>query len=406
MIFSWADTIDRALLICKTPFYLFAWDPVLEALDEVKVLERKLPVRHWLSFKTHPVKPLIERWRAAGHGIEVVSEYELSAALDAGFDVSKILVNGVAKHSWLPRFEIPGLRVHFDSVRETRCLLDQAVKLSWRVGVRVHVREEYDSDEPNFGGQFGLSAAGVASCSSMLRAAGLEIESVHFHLRSNVSSPQSYRNAIEEVANLCKDNGISPQYLDCGGGFPAPNIQDLANSRSSPLFDLSILGEMLDNVRKAIPSVEEIWFENGRFLTARSGVLVVSVLDVKSRPDSRYLICDGGRTNNALVSDWETHRITTLPQKEGLEVLTTICGPTCMAWDRLRRLELPKAIDVGDHIVWHDAGAYHLPWETHFSMGLAAVVWSDDAELSVVRKHETFDEWWGRWMPTKANYGT
>ena len=44
-------------------------------------------------------------------------------------------------------------------------------------------------------------------------------------------------------------------------------------------------------------SLEEVWLENGRFITDASTALAVRVLDVKQREDSRYLICDGGRTN-------------------------------------------------------------------------------------------------------------
>ena len=36
----------------------------------------------------------------------------------------------------------------------------------------------------------------------------------------------------------------------------------------------------------------------------------------------RYLICDGGRTNHALVSDWETHRLEVFPDRQGEPVLS------------------------------------------------------------------------------------
>jgi hypothetical protein len=44
---------------------------------------------------------------------------------------------------------------------------------------------------------------------------------------------------------------------------------------------------------------------------------------------------------------------------------------------------------VGDVIVWLDAGAYHLPWETRFSHGLCPIVWFDaDERMSVARERE------------------
>ena len=137
--------------------------------------------------------------------------------------------------------------------------------------------------------------------------------------------------------------------------------------------------------------------ENGRWGGARSGVLVVRILDVKERAKMRSLICDGGRTMNALVSTWETHELLSLPERRGPTKLTTVNGPTCMAFDQLARRPMAQSLRVGDHLLWLDAGAYHLPWETHFSHGRAAVLWHDGRRVTVVRDPESFEEWWGQW---------
>ena len=137
--------------------------------------------------------------------------------------------------------------------------------------------------------------------------------------------------------------------------------------------------------------------ENGRGCSARSGVLVVQVLDVKDRPGMRSLICDGGRTMNALVSNWEEHELLSLPGRGGPMKLTTVNGPTCMAFDQLARRPMSRQIRAGDRLVWLDAGAYHLPWETRFSHGRATVLWHDGRRTTVLRGAETFEEWWGQW---------
>jgi len=394
----WEDAVTMAISKWPTPFYLSSWNPVLNALDELKVLESCLPIRHWLSFKTHPVKKKKKKWLTTTHGIEVVSEYEFLAAINEGFPPERILVNGVAKQSWLPNYSYKYIKVHFDSAQEAGLLADQAKDCEWRTGIRLHVNEEYDPDEPQFQGQFGLDEAEAKLIIKKLRSAGVLLESVHFHLRSNVSVATSYKLAIEAVARVCKDSNFCPTYLDCGGGLPVPGIRALDHKADSQKFSLLELSHILSDIPTLIPSVREVWLENGRFLTARSAVLVTRVLDIKERSDSRYLICDGGRTNHALVSDWETHDVFTIPYKVGSTCLTTVCGPTCMAYDRLIRKNLPKDINVGDYVIWMDAGAYHIPWETRFSHGLASVVWCDeDGALSSARGKETFPEWWGRW---------
>ena len=397
MDFPWADIIKQALSKYSTPFYLSASVPILSALDELNVLQGVLPVRNWLSFKTHPIAPLIRQWHSLGLGVEVVSEFELLAALREGFAPESILVNGVAKHTWLPRSRVKGLRVHFDSMYEMEQLLSIAVECSWHIGIRFHVAEEYDPDEPQFSGQFGMTKAEIIDSMKRVRAEGVNLESVHFHLRSNVRSAEHYRHAFKEMAEICREVALSPIYIDFGGGLPVSGERPVEIT-DVPNFDLFLLKEVFSSVPTVIPSAQEIWLENGRFITARSSVLVVRVLDIKEREDSRYLICDGGRTNHALVSDWEVHDVFTIPERYGHFKLTTICGPTCMAFDRLIRKSLPSNIEIGDYIVWMNAGAYHIPWENRFSHGLAKVLWCNNSgEIEIAREEEIFLEWWNQW---------
>jgi diaminopimelate decarboxylase len=115
----------------------------------------------------------------------------------------------------------------------------------------------------------------------------------------------------------------------------------------------------------------------------------VRVLDVKERPECRYVICDGGRTNHALAADHGPHPILRIPDRGGPPRLTTICGPTCMTDDTLARITFDGDVKPGDILVWMNAGAYHLPWETRFSHGLCAVAWCDETDrVSVSRERE------------------
>ena len=86
----------------------------------------------------------------AGQPIEVVSEFELRAALAEGFAPQNIFINGPAKHHWLSRHELRDLAVNFDSPAELAALLPLAKKLNWRCGVRLNTSEEFDPENPQF----------------------------------------------------------------------------------------------------------------------------------------------------------------------------------------------------------------------------------------------------------------
>ncbi len=393
----WRDLVRPQLARQPTPFYLFSVTPITSALAELETHFGHLPVRHWLSGKTQPLRPLLQWWRKSGRGIEVVSEFELLAALSEGFPPERILVNGPAKHHWLPRHAVRGLGVNFDSVNEAAALAPLARKLDWTVGLRLHTPPEVDPESPGHPTQFGMAEAEARLTVHGLRGSGVRLETVHFHLRTNVASAVLYARALAEAAELCRAAGFAPRFVDCGGGFPPPHVLSPDGRRVDAAFDLGKMARIYERVLPAFPGAREIWLENGRWLTARSGVLVVKILDVKERQGMRHVICDGGRTTNALVANWERHALIPLVPRGGVRTLTTVCGPTCMAFDQLARCLLPRALRPGDHLLWLDAGAYHLPWETRFSHGLAAVLWHDGGTVRVAREREEFSAWWDCW---------
>ena len=207
-----------------------------------------------------------------------------------------------------------------------------------------------------------------------------------------------YERAIAEIAELCRAAKFSPLHLDLGGGVPVRHVLSRGGKVYDGEFGLRAFAQMLRQSAKLFPGLREIWLENGRFVSAGSGALVVKILDVKERRGLRQLICDGGRTMNALTSIWEQHALLTLPERSGTEVLTSVCGPTCMAFDQLARIPLPRSLRAGDHLIWLDAGAYHIPWETRFSHGHAAVCWHDEHGLRLARERQSFENWWSQWL--------
>jgi diaminopimelate decarboxylase len=386
---DWRRRASDAVVHVGTPCYVAAWQPVGRALTRIEEIEGRVPLRSWLSFKTHPLPALALEWLRTGRGIEVVSESELLTVMRLGCSADRLLVNGVAKQAWLRRHPIHGLRVHFDSLGEIAALASLAVACGWRVGVRCHVPDECDRREPHFGGQFGMSFAEAVEGLHRLHAAGADLQSVHFHIGQRRDSAHAYMRALRHVASVCRAAAFAPRVVDLGGGLPADDdpgweaaVQDLAAA--------------VQETPTIFPAVEEIWLENGRSVTHHSALLAVRILDVKDRNECRYVICDGGRTNHALAADDHPHVVQALAERRGPTRLITVCGPTCMTDDRLGRFLLPNDTAVGDVLLWLDAGAYHLPWETRFSQGLCAIAWfGPDEQLQVARRREPPAQWAG-----------
>ena len=381
-VLKWVDRVAQAVEYVGTPCYVSAFAPVERALDRLDVLRAPVPVRSWLSYKTHPLPSLAREWIACGRGVEVVSATELDVLLRMGCPIDRLLINGVAKHTWLGSYAIDRLRVHFDSLHEVDALLPIACAHHWRVGVRVHAPDERDARAGRFGGQFGLARTEAVAALRHLSAAGADVQSVHFHLGQGRRDPLAAARGVALLADVCDEAGVEPIYVDCGGGLPSDDNPELEPALAGLEAAFHVVATRFRNVR-------EIWLENGRYVSGSSTALVVRVLDIKDRDECRYVICDGGRTNQALAADRHQNPITILPARGGPERLTTVCGPTCMTDDRLGRWMLPESLTVGDLIVWLNAGAYHLPWETRFSQGLCAIAWFDAAErISIARPQQ------------------
>ncbi len=417
-VLFWRRLVREALsLSSPTPFYIFAAQPIAERIagldaalsaagfkSETKNQKATVGVRHWLSLKTQPVAPLLRWWRRQHRGVEVVSEFELRAALAEGFLPENILVNGPAKHHWLPQFaqaDLYGLAVNLDSATELAVLAPMAKKLNWRCGVRLNTKEEFDPESPQFPTQFGFTPDEAVSVFKKLLRTKVRFETVHFHLRSNLASAHIYERALAEVAEVCRAARFSPRCVDIGGGLPVRHVLSRGGKVFDGEFGLRAFSKMLRQAAKLFPDLRGIWLENGRFISASSGVLVIKILEVKARPGLRQLICDGGRTLNALTSLWEQHRILSEPNRTGRETLTAVHGPTCMPFDHLTRVPLPRSLRAGDHLIWFEAGAYHIPWETRFSHGHAAAWWHDETGLKLARERQSFENFWGQWQETQ-----
>jgi len=397
---DWRFLANAACDIAGTPCYVMSEQCVRNALSRLEALESPIPLRHWVSLKTQPVARLVHAAIGLGLGIDVVSDYELSGAIGAGVPSDRILVNGVGKQHWLRRHRIPGLRVHFDSMNEARELAGLSRAMRWRVGLRCAIPGLATSvhDSPVWD-QFGMTLPEMRAALVALGEAGVAVSGLHFHLHTSMQQAGEYLRALEFVADVAVSARFEPEYIDMGGGLPVPGETALDGTAAADTFHFGEFHQVLAAVPALLPSVREIWLENGRFLTGPAGALVMTVLDSKDRNGGTYLTCDGGRVNHARMASIERHEILLAPARQGALRETTICGPTCSAVDRLGSWMLPGSVRPGDRVIWLSAGAYHIPLETRFSTGLAPVVWFNERqEAEVVRERETPEQWWGQWL--------
>ena len=135
--------------------------------------------------------------------------------------------------------------------------------------------------------------------------------------------------------------------------------------------------------------------EPGRWIVGPAGVLVTSVIDVKSQPDMRaFVVVDAGMTDllrPALYGAW--HGIEAVSPRGPATVACDVVGPVCETSDTLGADRLLPPVNAGDLLAIRDTGAYGAVMASNYNRRpTAAEVIVDDGGWRVVRRRQTVSD--------------
>ncbi len=200
--------------------------------------------------------------------------------------------------------------------------------------------------------KFGIPRFEVEELIQLVDAAGAEIIGIHAHSGSGISDPDTWRAVASELVKVAvRFPGVDT--IDLGGGLGVPE------KPGDRPFDLVRMDETLGEIRKAYPRYK-LWIEPGRFLVARSGVLLTRVTQIKGKGDMRYVGVSTGM--NSLIRPalyGAYHEIVNLTRFDEVPSQTvTVVGPICESGDRLGADRLLPPSQEGDVILIANTGAY------------------------------------------------
>ncbi|MFI9379638.1 diaminopimelate decarboxylase family protein [Kutzneria sp. NPDC052558] len=373
-----------------TPLYVLDTDRLRANLDGLA--RAVAPDRLLYSLKTNYLPAVTEIVRERGYGVDVVSGYELRAALRAGFRPEDIVFNGPVKtEDELRAATDAGVFVNIDGEQEIDFLggLGRPVE----VGLRVFPPQDVYAGAPPLPKRATPSKFGwpLADADRLVRAIrqrpSLRLRGIHCHLGSQITSVPALLAALEEViAWVAGVGGID--LLNLGGGFGVPGIQrikgavaGLSEVRAAtgglppqPVFDPA---ELVAGARKALAdnglSGVQVCWEPGRRVVSDTVTLLTTVATVKRTGEGTWVLLDGGLNLLPTAGVAERHRYEALRQ-DAPQQSFFLGGPLCYEGDvfSLDAL-LPEDIRPGDLVAVHDAGAYSVTRATSFNRPRAAV---------------------------------
>lgn len=355
------------------------------------------------SVKTNSLPWLLTHLKGKGFYAEVVSDMECELALKLGYTTDHIIYNGPIKdRATFEKVLLGGGIVNMDSTYEPDWLEELTGKHPdriFRVGLRVNydmvarLPEEVLADEE--GSRFGYCYENgeLGKVIDRLKAmTGVKIAGLHLHSSTKSRSVNAYRALAEIAVSAAGEFELDLEYVDMGGGYYG-GVADKPDFRDY----VPAMAEVLS--KGFSPDKTKLVMEPGVSLVSSSFDFVTSVIDVKKVREHTYIVTDGSRVNlNPQVTRrWYPHRFEHKgqPASERPEIATQmICGATCMEYDRLFEVTDEAALNIGDRVIYTNAGGYTLCLNPLFIHYFPAVyVKKSDNTLFTARKPWTNAEY-------------
>lgn len=226
--------------------------------------------------------------------------------------------------------------------------------------IEVRLATSGDTALFNLSEKFGCSPVEAVDLLRQAVDLGFEV-ALCFHVGSQCTSPNAYAEAIKMAASVRDAAGVTLNYLDIGGGFPAAYEEEV-----SPLEEFFAV---IEQARKTYGFDCPLLAEPGRALVADACSVVTQV---NLRKGSAVYLNEGFygtlaeiklgqlRVPSDVYPRGRTHR--------NVEETFSLFGPTCDCLDGVDLpFQFPADIEEGDWIAFHRMGAYSLTLATGFN---------------------------------------
>lgn len=332
--------------------------------DKVRRFQAALPrVAVNYALKSNPEPSILTAVAECGGSFDVASLGETedvlkNTSVDPG---SLVYSNPVRPERYLRQSFQMGVRWFVvDSMHEL-------IKLSKStVDPQVYIRLEVPNDLATFSlaGKFGVHLNDAPRLVDYCVEHGISLRGVSFHVGSQTTSPSGWVTGIhmaKQLFHYMEFKGLTPDFLNIGGGFPA---------RYAARLDVSIeqIGEAINNEIAELPDYFRIIAEPGRFICAEACHLVAQVISTNIRNNSLWVYLDTGVFHGIIEASLGEFAYHTETVSEKPRVKYTVAGPTCDSLDVVsKNIYLPHNIKDGDFVAFQNAGAYSIPYATNFN---------------------------------------
>lgn len=369
--------ISKIAKNCPTPLYVYSTAMLKKNMSDFaeNFVSPDFKTHVYYASKALNIKAVLELAASLGLGIDTVSEGELYTALQAGVKPENILFHGNNKSEAELKMCLENNVgcIVLDNVQEARDLArlredypkaDPKLLLRINPCMSAHTHDYIVTSKID--SKFGINKEhleDIRELVSIVDTAGYNFAGFHCHIGSQIFEKGAFEQEIaimcQFIADFEKETNTTMSVLDLGGGFAAWYASGDAPINVKEVCE-TILGTLQKECTEKKLSLQEVWIEPGRSITANAGATLYTAGYTKTTPHRQYCFIDGGMSDNIRPALYQAEYTADLPLRMDEEATETYCiaGKCCESGDLIiEEARLPK-VEKGDLLITYTTGAY------------------------------------------------
>ena len=380
-----------------TPLYVYNFDTITQKFSALKEVFKARKSLICFAVKANSNLSVLKHMAHLGAGCDCVSIGEVKRALVAGIPKYKIIFSGVGKRDdeieEALRNDI--LMLNLESEEEMNRVEMIAEKLGVVARISIRVNPNIDPKTHPYistglhENKFGVD---IESAKRMYihakNSASLDPVGIHFHIGSQITDVNPFKEAAEVLANLVRNLKalkIDIKFFDVGGGIGIQYKEE----------ETVALYEYAQSIFAALGGLDvTLVCEPGRYLVGDCGYFLTKVLYEKHNGYKRFVIVDGAMNDLIRPSLYQAYHAIEVEGKEDVEKsVCDVVGPVCESGDFLaKNIELP-ALAHDDVLIVKSAGAYGFTMSSNYNTrSRVAEVALENEEDRLIRRRESFED--------------
>ena len=396
--------LDDLISKFPTPFYLYDEKAIRENMQKFTKAFSIFPVfREHFAVKACPNPYILKILAQEGCGADCSSLPELILSKKSGILGNKVIFtsNETPAEEYKYAYE-NGNIINLDDFTHIEYLKNAIGKLPDTICFRYNPGNDKQGCNSIIGkpeeAKYGLTREQIIQAYKICKEEGVKHFGLHTMVASNELNPDFFIDTAKLLFELCAEikekTGVRIEFVDLGGGLGIPYRPD----QKAVDYDYVAKGIKNEYDKILIPAnldPMEIYWECGRPITGPYGWLITTAIHEK-HIYREYIAVDSCMADLMRPGMYGAYHEITVSGKENepKTQVYDVVGSLCENCDKFAvQRSLPK-IEMGDHIIIHDAGAHGRAMGFNYNGKLRCgeILMRQDGSFKQIRRRETIDD--------------